>query len=351
MKAAISIEHPAWAHQFRHIIQEINRDGKTLVLAVDKDGDLKLLDSFGIRYAKLANSTGKNVLEKGFLFVKLCMSYYREIKRFDPDILIGRASPMMAVAAKLLGKPHVLFEDTEVSKFSLNLCRRFSSCIITPEHFLTDLGEKQLRMPIYKELFYLHEKEFSPDREILRKNGIDDTVPYIIIRFVAWNASHDAGINGISEKEKIAFVENVSRLCRVYISSEAALPPQLEPYKLKAAYEDIHHILYYATAVISEGASMASEAAVLGTHAFYLNEIASGTTEEQEEKYHLVRVLHDPATRYVATLFDLTEMMKDPELWKKGKEKRKKILEDMPDPNLVFLQKMEEAIGRREMEK
>ena len=70
MRAAISIEHPAWAHQFRYIINKINKDGKSLVLAVDKDGDLTLLDSFGIKYVKMADSTGKNVLVKGLLFVK-----------------------------------------------------------------------------------------------------------------------------------------------------------------------------------------------------------------------------------------------------------------------------------------
>ncbi len=351
MKAAISIEHPAWAHQFRYIINEINRDGKTLVLAIDKDGDLKLLDAFGIRYVKLADSTGKNVFEKGFLFLGLCVSYYREVKKFDPDILIGRASPMMAVAAKLAGKPHVLFEDTEVSRFSLRLCRLFSSCIITPDNFLSDLGEKQLRRPIYKELFYLHEKEFSPDRGILRKNGIDDTVPYIIVRFVSWNASHDLGMGGISDRKKIAFVQELRKLGKVYISSEAELPAELKPYQLRIAYEDIHHILYYASLVISEGASMASEAAILGTHAFYLNEIASGTTEEQERRFHLVRVLHDPETRYDTALAEAAELMKDPQLWEKGKEKRKRILAEMPDPNDVFFKKMEEAIGSREMEK
>lgn len=258
---------------------------------------------------------------------------------------------MMAVAAFLTRKPHVIFEDTEVSKFSLKLCRLFSSCIITPENFLINLGDKQIRKPIYKELFYLHEKEFFPDKNKLIKCGIDAFHPYIVVRFVSWNASHDVGKGGISDKKKIEFVEKLVKLGNVYLSSEAELPHQLKAYELKIPFEDIHHVLYYATVVISEGASIASEAAILGTHAFYLNEIASGTTEEQEKKYQLLRVLHNPTTRYEIALSETKELMNNPDIWEKGKEKRKRILEEMPDPNDFFFEKMEEMIGRHEVEK
>ena len=345
MKAAISIEHPAWAHQFRHIIEEVNKSGETLVIAVDKDGDLNLLDSFGIKYVTLANSTGRNVFEKGLLFIKLCFTYTREVRRFNPDVLIGRASPMMAVAAWITKKPHVLFEDTEVSKFSLKICKKFSTKIITPENFLSDLGDKQIRLPVYKELFYLHKREFIPDKVRIESYGIDTSKPYAVVRFVSWNASHDVGIEGISDRKKVAFIKKLSRLCNVYISSEAELPGELTKYELKIPFEAIHHVLYYAAVVISEGASMASEAAILGTHSFYLNEIASGTTEEQEKKYHLLRVLHDPSTRYDIALQETEDLLKKDDFWEDGKKIREKLLTDMPDPNDIYWKLMKEYAG------
>lgn len=351
MKIAISIEHPAWAHQFKNLIQKNNSNGETLVLAVDKDGDLKLLDSFGIEYRKLANSTGKNIIEKGYLFLKLCVTYTIAIAKYKPDILIGRASPMMAVAAKITGIPHVLFEDTEVSRFSLNICKKFSTCIITPATFHTDLGSKQIRMPIYKELFYLHKNEFTPDKSIPEKSGIQTDELYAVVRFVSWNASHDVGKTGLSDQKKIEFIKKLSEICRVYVSSEAELPEELKEYELKMPYEDIHHILYYAGVVISEGASMASEAAILGTHAFYLNEIASGTTEEQEERFHLLRVLHDLQTRYDIALKETAELFKNPDIWQEGKRKREELLAQMPDPNEIFQSKMEEILKDRGMER
>lgn len=344
MRVAISIEHPAWSHQFRGIIKKVSENGEALVIAVDKDGDLDLLDAFGIKYVKLADTTGNNVFEKGYLFLKLCIDYYMEVRKFNPDILIGRASPMMAIAAWLTRKPHVIFEDTEVSRFSLNICKKISECIITPDTFLTDLGEKQLRLPIYKELFYLH-KEFSPDERIVRAGGIETDKPYAIVRFILWNASHDVGMGGLSNEEKIRFIKRIEELMPVYISDEGNLPPELESKRLKIPFDKVHHALYYATFVFSEGASMASEAAILGTHSFYLNQIASGTTEDQEKRFHLLKVLHNPSTRYNEAISEARELMKNDSIWEEGKSKREILLNEMPDPNEIYWQKMMEAIS------
>ena len=345
MRVVISIEHPAWSHQFKNIIRRINKDGETLVLGINKDGDLDLLDAFGIKYLRLADSTGNGVFEKGYLFAKLCIEYTKEIRKFKPDLLIGRASPMMAIAAWLTGKPHVIFEDTEVSKFSLNLCKKFSKRIITPQTFMTDLGEKQERLPVYKELFYLH-KDFEPNRDVVKKCGINPNEPYAIVRFVSWDASHDIGMNGLSIENKIRFIRKIQEFITVYISSESELPDELKKYKLDIPFDKIHHTLYYASLVFSEGASMASEAAILGTHSFYLNQIASGTTEEQEERFHLLRVLHDPKTRYDTAIKESRMLLEDDSLWAKGKEKREKLLKEMPDPNELFWSRMMEAVSK-----
>ena len=334
----ISIEHPAWAHQFHNIIQYyLKKQDSVLVLAVNKDGDTDLLSRYGIEYDLLADTTGKNVLQKAYLFGKLSFLYTKEVLKFKPDVLIGRASPMMAVASFMSRRPHIIFEDTEASRFSLFFCRIFSSCIITPESFLSNLGHKQRRMPIYKELFYLHPDVFEPDIYYLKQCGMNVSEKYVIVRFVAWNASHDIGQGGISIKDKINFIETLAKHVRVYISSEMDIPSELAKYKLPIAYEKIHHAIYYASLVISEGATMAGEAAVLGTYAFYLNAIVSGTTREQSDKYGLLRILKNPRTRYSTALTETMEMLKRPKLWEENKQKRQKILNDMINPNSQFI--------------
>ncbi len=339
MKVMFSVDHPAWAHQFHSIVERLRARGdEVLVLAIDKDGAAELLRSYNIPYVLCAKGTGKNIVEKGWLFFRLCGNHTMHALRFRPDILIGRASPMMAVAAWVCRKPHLLYEDTEVSKFSLNICKRFSSKIITPRTFLTDLGPKQERVDTYKELFYLHPDVFTPDREALKKVGFNPDEPYVLVRFVAWNASHDVGKHGLSDAEQLSLVRRLEAAgVRVWVSSEKPLTPEMEAYRLRTPYAMAHHVLAFARLVYSEGATMASEAAILGVHAMYVNVIQSGSTREQSERFHLLYNYNEGDDRYERALAKALELLSDPYLEQKGQEKRKKLLAEKVDINDYFI--------------
>lgn len=344
MNVVISIEHPAWAHQFQYIIKQLEERGDTVtVLAVDKDGDLELLKKFNIPYILTANSTGKNTLEKGWLFVKLCIVYTYWCKKVKADVLIGRLSPMMSVAAFLCRRPHVLYDDDEVSILGLKLAQWFSSRIITPRCFYKDLGKKQVRVSMYKELYYLDKKHFQPDIEILKRYGINYQEKYILVRFIAWKASHDFGLSGMNDDDKVNFIQELSKYAKVYISSEVPLSERLEMYRLKLPYEYIHHVVYYSQIVISDGATMASEAVVLGTHAIRLSPIKCGTFIEQEERYHLLKGFQGADKLHFAKALKYTiEMLEVADLWEKGKKKREILLNDMVDCNEYFIREMDE---------
>ena len=350
MKAMLSIDHPAWAHQFRHIVKMLNERGdEVLTLAVKKDGDTELLDKFGIPYVLSAQSTGKNVLEKGLLFIGLCLEHTYRALKFKPDVLIGRASPMMAVASFISRKPHIIYEDTEVSKFSLRICKHLTTKIITPRTFLTDLGQAQERLDTYKELFYLHPSVFTPDKQKLRDVGFNPDEPYILVRFVAWNASHDIGRKGLDDAGKIDLVKRLSRYGRVYVSAEGNVPEALKPLLLKTPYELIHHVLAFAKLVYSEGATMASEAVVLGTHALYVNTIVSGSTREQAERFHLLYNFNEGEDRYEKATAQAIELLEMPDLVEVGREKQKKLLEEKVDINHYYLEEMDRLVktGRK----
>lgn len=350
MKAMLSIDHPAWAHQFHHIVKRMNERGdEVLTLAVDKDGDTELLQKFGIPYVLSAHSTGKNILEKGLLFIGLCIEHSYRALKFQPDVLIGRASPMMAVAAWLTRKPHIIYEDTEVSKFSLRICKRLSTKILTPRTFLTDLGPCQERLDTYKELFYLHPSVFTPDRQKLRDAGFDPDEDYILVRFVAWNASHDIGKKGLDDAGKINLVRRLSKYGRVYVSSEGALPAELEANRLQTPYELIHHVLAFAKLVYSEGATMASEAVVLGTHALYVNTIVSGSTREQCERFHLLYNFNEGEDRYERATAQAIRLLETPNLVELGREKQRKLLAEKVDINQYYMDEMDRLakVGRK----
>jgi predicted glycosyltransferase len=343
----ISVNHPAWAHQFHHIVGRLRERGDEVrVLAVDKDGAASLLKDYGIPYILCAKGTGTNVLEKGWLFFRLCVNHTLHALRFRPDILIGRASPMMAVAAWVCRRPHLIYEDTEVSKFSLNICKRLSTKILTPRTFLTDLGKAQERVDTYKELFYLHPSVFAPSRGVLRDAGFNPDEPYVILRFVAWNASHDVGKRGLSDREKRKLIDRLAAAgVRVWVSSEKPLGEELEPYRLKTPYPLVHHVLGFAKLVYSEGATMASEAAVLGTHALYVNEIRSGSTREQQERFDLLYCFHG-RDRYEQAADKALELLADEALAERGTAKRERLLAEKSDINDLFIEQIDSLAGK-----
>ena len=339
MKVMITVVHPAWVHQFHTIIERLRARGdEVLMLAVDKDGAQSLLDSYGIPYVLCARGTGRNVFEKGWLFARLCVDFSLRALRFQPDILIGRASPMLAVAAWVCGKPHLLYEDTEVSKFSLRICKRLSTKLLTPRTFLTDLGPRQERVDTYKELFYLHPSVFTPDRQVLRDAGFNPDEPYVLVRFVAWNASHDVGKHGLSDAAQLDLVKRLENAgVRVWVSSEKPLSPALEPYRLRTPFALAHHVLAFARLVYSEGATMASEAVVLGVHALYVNVIKSGSTQEQSERYGLMYNFNDGDDRYELALTQALALLADPALEAKGRAKQQKLLAEKLDINDYYI--------------
>lgn len=342
MKAMICFTHPAWVHQFRYIIKQMEARGdQVLAFVAEKDGNAKLLDSYGIPYVRCAKSTGTNPVQKAFLFLGLSVRFAWSALRFKPDIVIGRASPMLAVAAWVSRKPHILYEDTEVSRFSLRICKALSTKILTPRTFLTDLGPKQERLDTYKELFYLHPSVFTPDRQKLRDVGFNPDEPYILVRFVAWNASHDIGKHGLDDEGKIALVKRLSKYGRVYVSAEGGVPEALRPNLLTTPYELIHHVLAFARLVYSEGATMASEAVVLGTHALYVNTIVSGSTREQCERYHLLYNFNDGEDRYERAAQKAEELLETPGLVELGHEKQRKLLSEKVDINSYYMAEMD----------
>ena len=155
--------------------------------------------------------------------------------------------------------------------------------------------------------------------------GEDDT--FIILRFVSWNASHDVGHHGI--QDRAALVRELERYGQVFITSEGRLDGGLAKYQIKVAPEKMHDLLYYASLYVGEGATMASEAAVLGTPSVYVSSLVGtmGNFIELEQEYGLVFNYSDSDK----TMNKAIELIQKPELKKEWKKKREQLLEDKID--------------------
>ncbi|MFQ6055647.1 MAG: DUF354 domain-containing protein [Methanosarcinales archaeon] len=250
-------------------------------------------------------------------------------KRFKPDILVSCSSPYAAHVSKLVRKPHIAFENTEHAKLVMWLTFPFTDVILTPSCFKKDLGKKQIRYKGYKELAYLHPHYFKPDSSVLDDLGFSKEDNIIILRFAKLNASHDLGIKGFefrSNSEIIKFLEKIERYGRVVLTSEYDLGRGFEKYKIKLPPERMHDLLAYATLYVGEGATMASEAGILGVPSIFLYGYKFGSHADLQ-KYGLVH----PFSDHKSAIDMVFNLLQQPSLKKECKRKRERMLKHKID--------------------
>jgi hypothetical protein len=288
MKIFIDIGHPAHVHYFRNFIKIMEGKGYEFIISArDKEVGHQLLKSYGIEYYN-RGAGGVGLLSKLFYFIEGDYKIYKLIKQHNPQVLMSFASPYLAQVSKFTGLPHIVFDDTENNVWNHRFYSPFSKTILTPSVFQKDFGAKQIRFNSYMELCYLHPDYFTPDISVLEELGVHANERYVIMRFVAWNATHDLGHNGISYQNKLRAIKEFKKYAKIFISSESKLPADLEPLKTNIAPHRMHDALAFSSLLFGESATMASESAVLGTPAIYIDDVGRGYTDEEEQKYGLV---------------------------------------------------------------
>lgn len=337
MRIVVDMNHPANVHYFKNFIREMEKRGHdVLITASNKEVSYRLLDNYGFRYVKLG-TYGTSLLEKMVNIPLLDIRMYRKVRNFKPDIFLGFGSIRASHVSKMMNKPCIAFDDTEHAKWEQLLYLPFTDAILTPACFKKDLGKKQIRYNGYTELSYLHPHYFKPDPSVLDDIGIGKHEPYILLRFVSWEASHDIGHHGIQDRKKL--ITTLEQFGRVFVSSEKALPPDLEGYALKISPEKMHDILYFARMYIGEGATMATEAALLGTPSLLISSLAGtmGNFSELEKMYDILYSFTDAEIALQKAL----EILKNPESKKIWAEKRERVLREKIDVTALMVSFME----------
>lgn len=279
MRVLVDVTHPAHVHFFRHAVDRLTRDGHDVVItARNKDITLTLLDEMDLDHHVLG-AAGRGLTGLAGELIRRDWSLWRFARRYRPDVLTGVGGVWAAHVGALLRRPAVVWDDTEHARLSHALTFPFASAICTPECYTRDLGTKQIRYAGCHELAYLHPDRFTPDPALVAELGIDPDRPYAVIRLVGWGAHHDVGHHGFDRAGLVRFVEELSGHVQPYVTVEGELPAELERYRLAIPYRHIHHVLGLASLYVGEGATMASEAAVLGTPSVYVNTLDAGTIE------------------------------------------------------------------------
>jgi predicted glycosyltransferase len=175
---------------------------------------------------------------------------------------------------KLAGVPSVVFTDTEHVLLDRYLTYPWASVVCTPYCFKRHAGRRHVRYRGFQELAYLDPRRFSPDPGVLRTLGLTEATRYAVVRFVSWEAGHDVGQSGLSGKQRVHLLGELSRKGRVLVSTEGSLPEEFQDYRIRIAPDRIHDLLYYASLYVGEGATMATEAALIGTPSVYVSTLA-----------------------------------------------------------------------------
>lgn len=326
MRIQIDIGHPAHVHYFRNFIKLMTEKGHQFIITSrDKEVTFELLRRYNIPFISRGKG-GKGFLSKILYILKADLKLIKIGLKFKPDILMSFASTYAAHASFILNKPHIAFDDTEHSKYEIFLYRPFTKVILNPQCFKKSFGRKQIRFNGFMELCYLHPNFYKPDIKVLDALRLKENDKFVIIRFVSWSALHDHGEKGFSDETKLILIKKLSKLARVFISSEYDLSHELIPYKLPVSPEKLHDVLYYATLYIGEGATTASECVMLGTPAIYVNSISTGTLEEQEET-GLLYSFRNPA----GVLEKALSLLNDKDLKTKSRMQQAKMLSQKID--------------------
>lgn len=345
MRIAIDILHPAHVHFFKYFIWEMQKNGhEILVTARDKDITLFLLDNYKIDYKLISRmKQGKiNLLSE---FITRTIKYFFICRKFKPNMLLGIMGPTISVVGKLLNIPAYIFYDTEHAKITNSFAYKLATKIITPDCYLGDLGSKHIRYPGYHELAYLHPNWFKPNPEVLKEIGLKEGDPFFIVRFVSWGASHDIGHKGLSLEEKRNLIEILKDKGRIIITSENNLPEEFEQYRMNVCPTKMHDLLYYATLLYGESATMSSECCVLGTHSIYIDFAGRGYTDEQEKKYDLVYNFKTDNKSIKDSFDKLRELLDIENLKVIGSRKRERLLNDRIDVTEYMLSTINDFIN------
>jgi len=328
MRIAFFINTPAQAHTWRHIIEQLITDGHQVeILARDYDSAPVLLDKYGFDYKLYITPSKYNYL-RGLQIIPHVWHGYRLAKQFNPQIIVGFGT-IDVLTSFLLGRPCLIFIDNEPVTVQNYINKLLSSIVITPDCFMGDFGNKHIRLAGYKELAYLHPNHYQPDPSIIGELGLNKDEKYVILRFNGFDAAHDIGRHGFSLDDKYSLVKGLEKYARVFISSEKDLPDDLSKYKLPLSFERIHDALYYASLLVCDTGTMATEAAILGTPAVTCFSMVNlfGNFNELEQTYGLIYTYREPDK----AIKKAGELIQKPNLKEEWQHKREILLKDKID--------------------
>ena len=274
MRVLFDLGHPGHFHMLKNCIRILDNKGAKVTIAVRERENMiqKLLREGGFSYYCLLPNT-PNLGKKAITLLRNDYRLLRISKKLKISLFVSMASVCAAHASAITGKPHITFADTEDAKFVLFLAVPFTDVVITEDSYLGKLPQKKhISLHTWRPLAYLHPRYFKPSSEILDKLNLSKDDKFFIMRFSAWDASHDWRIKrDIGWEDRYKIVKTLEEEGEVLISSELPLPKHLKKYEIKINPIYFHDLLAFSSGYIGEGHITAREAIALGKPAILVS--------------------------------------------------------------------------------
>lgn len=337
MRVLVTVQHPAHVHFFKHPIAELEAAGHDVhVFARANEVVGDLLSAYDIDYELLAGEA-HSLPSLAFVQGTYELRLLERARQLDPDVLTAIGGVAISHVARLLDARSVVFYDTEHATLIKRLAYPFADVVCTPDCYDGDVRGQHVQYPGYHELSYVHPSRFDPDEGVLEEAGVDRDETLVVCRFSSWDSSHDVGEGGFDDLADV--VDRIeSHDATVALTAEIDLPPSLESRRLSMPPDRMHDLLYYADLTVSEGSTTATESALLGTPAVYVNSQSLGYTTELDERYGLV-FQYNGDERHARGLQRAVEILDadDDDRWR---ERRETVLADKCDVASVVVDRV-----------
>lgn len=335
MKILFFLGHPAHFYLFRYVIKKLDGNSHQIKIVIkSKDVLEDLLEGEELEYYNIyKRDRANNIFAITCSLLERDLNLFRIVNADKPDLMVGTSSEIARIG-KLKGIPSIVVNEDDMSVVP-NFARfsyPFTNIILSPSScYNGKWQEKTISYQGYHELAYLLPNYFKPDIEKVKEIISHPDEKFFIIRLARLSAYHDVGKKGITNSTAKKIIKILSKLGKVFITSETELEPAFKQYRINMNPLLIHHAMAFATLYIGDSQTMAAEAAVLGTPSIRFNDFVGklGYLEELEHKYGLT---YGIKTSEPERLFQkIDELLAMPNLKEEFQKRRQKMLNEKID--------------------
>lgn len=335
MNILIDIGHPGHVHLLKNVATLLKSKGHCLFFTVrDIPVAKHLMDNYGMPYFDLGKKSD-SIYGKAWTVIKQDFKMLSFVRKHHIDIGLS-SGIVLSHISRITKLKSIMFDDDDdaVEQFVVKYGHPLTNVVMTPSVIMRTTP-KAVYYKGTHELAYLHPNYFHPDETVLEHAGLKRGEKFFIMRFVALKGHHDVGQSGLSLVQKEKIINLLKKHGRVIITSERAIEPEFEEYRLPIDPKDMHSLLNYASLFVGDSQTMTSEAAVLGVPAFKCNTFAGRlSVPNMYEKYGLCKS-YTP-DRFDEMCYEIESLLSQEDAKIGWRKKREAFLADTIDPTAFF---------------